>query len=225
VVAAAVGVVRFWGAMKAADVGTAGAPPSVPLSTSILAAAKQLFLHEKFARCTAQRSRYLAHLGVFYGFVGLLVVTVWAVLVMFVLRPLAPNVFAYPFSFWNPMKLLANLSTVAFIAGCVLMIRDRMAWGGEGGASTRFDWAFLWLLLAVAVTGLTVELLRFADVRMLGYAVYFVHLVLVFSLLVYLPYSKFGHVVYRFVALVYAEHTGRNRLVAANIGNEAVVTP
>jgi len=43
------------------------------------------------------------------------------------------------------------------------------------------------------------------------YAVYFVHLVSVFGLFLLLPYSKLAHVVYRTLALVHAERTGRGK--------------
>ena len=77
------------------------------------------------------------------------------------------------------------------------------------------------MLLGVAVTGMFTQILRFAagnvpegaDPTGLQYAawgIYFVHLILVFDLLVCLPFSKFAHVLYRTVALIYAEHSGRN---------------
>jgi quinone-modifying oxidoreductase subunit QmoC len=127
---------------------------------------------------------------------------------------------AYPFGLAHPMKMLANVGGVLLIVGCVKAIRDRTHPGEGSAASTPFDWIFVWLLLGVGVTGFVTEIFRFAvepttsvGLEYTAYAVYFVHLVLVFGLLVYLPYSKFAHMLYRTVALVYAERSGRTREV------------
>jgi len=176
-----------------------------------------IFTHNKFTKCTSQASRWTVHLAAFYGFLALFVVTVWAVIDLY-FNPTVLGIEAmYPFGLLHPMKILANIGCVVLIFGCVKAITDRISGGDEVGASTTFDWIFVWLLLSVAVTGLLTEILRFvaepaeiAGLTYFAYAVYFVHLVCVFDLLVYLPYSKFAHILYRTVALIYAEHTGRD---------------
>jgi len=67
-------------------------------------------------------------------------------------------------------------------------------------SSTYFDWFFLITLTGVVLTGIASEMFRLVHAGAM-YAVYFVHLVLVFGLLLYAPYSKFAHLAYRTVAL------------------------
>jgi quinone-modifying oxidoreductase subunit QmoC len=61
------------------------------------------------------------------------------------------------------------------------------------------------------LTGFATELLHFLRMEPLRYVAYSVHLVAVFVLSWMLPYSKLAHVVYRTLALVYSESTGRGR--------------
>jgi quinone-modifying oxidoreductase, subunit QmoC len=216
------GIVRFWLAMKAADEAAGRYQPTVGIVPSIVNTVKLIFTHDKFAQCQAKQSRRWAHLGAFYGFVALFLVSVWAVVALYMINPLIANHeqhLLYPFALWNPWKILANLGCIALIAGCIIAIRDRLSGKPEAGANTSFDWLFVALLFSVGTTGLLTELLRLiaspgpdaaTPLQLLAYAVYFVHLVVVFQLLVYLPYSKFAHVLYRTVALVYVEHSGRN---------------
>jgi quinone-modifying oxidoreductase subunit QmoC len=215
------GVVRFWRAMKAADSASGGYTPVLGVVPSIIRVLRPIFTHEKFGKCNSHAARRLAHLSAFYGFATLFIVSIWAVVALYIINPLIENDLHYPFGLLNPWKMLANLGGIVLIVGCVIAIRDRLAGKEESAESTPFDWIFAWLLLGVAVTGLLTEVLRLvAEPRELtalvsaAYAVYFVHLVLVFDLLVYLPYSKFAHIVYRTVALVYGEHTGRNQEAA-----------
>ncbi len=213
------GAMRLWRLMKAADARAGNTAPAKDLSPSIRSVLKNVVLHDDFAVCTTERPRTFSHLLVFYGFIALFLVAVWVVLLSLTARfnPLLQDDFVYAFNFWNPWRMLANLGGTAVVAGCGLMIWERLRKGKQIGAGTYSDWAFLGTLLAVVLTGFLSEALHYARMEPHRFAVYFVHLVCVFALLMYLPYSKFAHLVYRAVAMVYAEHSGRKGETAAAV--------
>jgi quinone-modifying oxidoreductase subunit QmoC len=45
--------------------------------------------------------------------------------------------------------------------------------------------------------------------RYIAYSMYYIHLISVFMLIAYLPWTKLGHLVYRTAALTYARYMGR----------------
>ncbi len=228
-----VGVLRFWRAMKTADRAAGIMAPSTGIISSWIKTIKSILVHDRFSSCNSQASRKTAHLGAFYGFAALFVVTVWAVVALYIINPMIPGHdqdIAYPFAILNPWKILANLGGIALVVGCVLAILKRRCGDEDAPASSSFDWLFLILLSIVGITGLLTEIFRYVaephggkGLTFAAYSVYFVHLVAVFDLLVYLPYSKLAHVLYRTVALVYAEHSGRNEKIPQAGGPETVL--
>jgi len=230
-IAGLLGIRRFWRAMKAADGWDSGRKPEASVVQSFIRTLISIIKHNKFTKCTDKRSRFLSHFIVFYGFMGLFFLTGWAIIVMFGIMPLTdPDIplFTYPFGLWNPANIAGNIFAIALIAGCILMIRDRMQEVENGGSSNLFDWMFVIILLSVGITGVITEFARFADFKTFGYILYFAHLVLVFALLIYLPYSKFAHMLYRTTALVYGEYSGRNKGKAGPVKireKEKVSTP
>jgi quinone-modifying oxidoreductase subunit QmoC len=166
-----------------------------------------VFRHDHFATCTSARSRVVSHLGVFFGFGALTAVTLWVITSG--INPLVRGEFVYPFSFFSPWKVLANLGGLALLGGCFLMIRDRLREGEYRGVNTYFNWTLLATLFIVVVTGFAAETLHYLRLEPHRHVVYFVHLVFVFALLVTMPYSKFAHLIYRTTALVFAERIGR----------------
>ena len=60
--------------------------------------------------------------------------------------------------------------------------------------------------MAVGVTGLAAELFRLIGIPVLGYVVYYLHLVSVMMLFLYMPYTKFAHLVYRTFALAFERY-------------------
>jgi len=209
-----VGMVRFWRGLKS------GVPPEVienpakGMGASIRATFANVFLHRDFTKCTKASNRFYAHSLLFYGFLALTVVTFVVITHRF--NPLIRGEFIYPFNFWSPWKLLANAGGLAVVAGCFLMLRDRFVEDPGAGRSTWFDWSLLWLLMFVALSGFAVEFLHYARLEPHRHAAYFLHLLLILTLFLYLPYSKLAHVAYRFVALVFVEWTGRRREEASH---------
>ncbi len=195
-VAAVISAMRFWNGM------TQQVPPngSRSVASSFAAAVKVILTHAKFRSCTERRGRFISHLLTFYGFGGLFVTTILVVVSAYIFH-------YYPLPLLHPFKILGNLSTLALTVGVIMIISDRSSKSSE--TSTATDWSFIWILATVAVTGFATQVLRFANVALAAYPVYLLHLVVVFALLIYLPYSRFAHMIYRTVALAYADYSGR----------------
>lgn len=201
-------VKRFWRAMEAADARVGIVTPAKGLRRSIVAVLKNIVTHDKFTSCTKTRSRSFSHLCVFFGFLALSLVAIWVITAKY--NPLIPDGFIYPFWFWDPWKILANAAGAAIVAGCVWMAVERLRDREQAGTGTFSDWSLLATLLAVVITGFIAEAFHYIRLEPHRHVAYFVHLVFVFALLMYLPYSKFAHVVYRTTAMVYAEYSGRD---------------
>ena len=77
------------------------------------------------------------------------------------------------------------------------------------GANGYADYLFLYIIFFTGLTGVGAWLIRVAGLPMLAYVTYFLHMVCVFFLLWYMPYSKFAHMIYRTLALIHARRIGR----------------
>jgi quinone-modifying oxidoreductase subunit QmoC len=196
------GGVRYWRAMST-EMGGDGAGPRRALVPTLLTTLR----HRKFDECrthaagsrtTNQGHLYGTHLAVFYGFLGLVVTTTSVGIGIYAFGYLTP------WPLWHPVKLLGNVSGFAVIAALAVFAWRRIADGDRAGKSTYSDWLFLAILLLTTLTGFLCQALRLADLPRLAYPMYVVHLVLIFFLLVYLPYAKFAHVVYRTTAMLHA---------------------
>jgi quinone-modifying oxidoreductase subunit QmoC len=165
-----------------------------------------IFKHRKFKQCdeeaVGQKETFKSHLNrthlaVFYGFAGLVVTTASVGIGIYAFGYLTP------WPVWHPVKILGNVSGLAVIVASGVFLYRRLADREKAGKSTYSDWLFLTILGLTTVTGFLSELVRLAG-SSLAYVIYFIHLVFIFFLLVYLPYSKFAHLVYRFVAMLYS---------------------
>jgi quinone-modifying oxidoreductase subunit QmoC len=157
--------------------------------------------HAKFNECTENKDRSVSHMLVLFSFIGLFIVTNIFFVAIYGLQ------IHGPYSQLNPVKWLANVSGVALIIGSILLIKQRMNKPDQKSAYK--DWLLLGLVLGLGVSGMGTQLARLAGWAAVSYAIYFIHLMLVWCTFAFLPFSKLAHLVYRTVAMTYAEYAGR----------------
>jgi quinone-modifying oxidoreductase subunit QmoC len=182
------------------------------LFPAVYAAIREALAHRKFSECEQFPLSRWAHACLFYGFLTLFTVSgLVVVLTRFGVR--------YPFPVLHPLKIIGNLAGALLILGSTYFVLQRRRASRNGDASSWFDWVLLLDLLLVGATGMLTEVFRCADIAMLAYPTYFVHLVSAFVLLVGLPYSKFSHVVYRTLALTVQRYERLTALALTQLEN------
>ncbi|WP_333653756.1 quinone-interacting membrane-bound oxidoreductase complex subunit QmoC [Dissulfurispira sp.] len=192
------GIKRYWADMSA-GVGAQG-----NIADSIKATITEILAHKRFEKCNVTKDRKTAHLLVFYAFIGLAITTTLAIVYLYGFH------YESPYPLYDPLKLIGNISALALLYGITAVIVNRLKNAKKAGKGSYFDWLFIAVVAAIAVTGMGAQLFRLANIGFLAYPTYFAHLVFVFFLFAYAPFSKMAHMVYRATAMVFAKHTKRD---------------
>lgn len=210
----AIGVSRYWKDM----VRTTGINPTGNISGAITGTISDILTHKRFEMCNVTKSRKLAHMLVFFSFIGLAITTSWAVLYLYgyeIMHALGKTPPAWllgpsPYPLTDPLKWLANISAMMLMVGIFMVINNRKKNEEKAGKGGYYDWLLIYIIFAVMATGILSELFRLADLALLSYLIYFAHLVVVFFLFAYAPFSKMAHMLYRATAMVFAKATARD---------------
>ena len=165
----------------------------------------EILTHKNFNICSTNSTRFWGHLLIFYGFLGAMATAGLALI-----SDLFFNLSA-PIPLLNPIKILGNLSGIAMLIGSIMVIIKRLQTKENISISTYSDWILILFIFGVALTGLLTEIMRLTATPFIAYNTYFIHLVFIFFLLWYAPYSKLAHMFYRTLALVYLKMNDRNK--------------
>ena len=207
VVCFAIGVSRYWKDMARAS----GKTSQGGIASSLTSTIGEILSHTRFEKCNVTKDRKLAHMLVLFSFIGLAITTAWAVAYLYgpsIMKLLGLKPFSWmlgpsPYPLTDPLKWLANISALGLLIGITLVVRNRYKNQEKAGLGGYYDWLLITTIYLIVGTGILAELFRLGDIAILAYPVYFIHLVVVFFLFAYAPFSKMAHMVYRTTAMVF----------------------
>lgn len=178
---------------------------------------EEIITHKRFDECEdgpktgkAEPGRKIGHAALVWGFIILAFVTAVVALGHWGGKVVPMIKIETPMPMLFPVKILANIGAIALLVGLALLTVRRVMQNPANHGSSYYDWYLLGIIWLVAVTGCLAQCFRLADCLHSAFIVYYLHLVFVWMLFAYLPWSKLGHLVYRTAALVYVRMYGRN---------------
>jgi quinone-modifying oxidoreductase subunit QmoC len=193
---AVIGIRKFWKDMKKQCPPGETDMKRLPLFRVL----GEILSHSSFSSCSSRKSGKWAHMLLFFGFLLLILVTLYAIW-----ATISHN---YPLPLSNPFKILGNLASLMIYTGLGIMVWQRLSNKSVFGKSGYSDWLLLIAIALLTLSGTLVQLARFGNWE-LAYHLYFFHLVAVWFVIMYLPFTKLGHIFYRTAALLYARSIGR----------------
>lgn len=204
------GVSTMWKKMsESLDLKPNFRPSVVQFITEFLwPSVQEIISHNRFNECGANKDRVNGHKPLMLAFIGLLIVTTYGFIRKDLIGIINPAMHA-PIPLWDPIKILANVSAVAMIYGIFLLWGKRSNDENVSGSKGNFyDWFLIYEIATVGVSGLLAELTRLAGIGSLAYFFYYIHLVAIMMLFLYMPYTKFAHLVYRTFAMAFERYRG-----------------
>lgn len=158
------------------------------------------FTQKRYAECEKKHEHpvfmpWLLHLGLMLGYVTMLV------LVMVFIEKLQSG----PEIVWQ-VHIFGYLASIGLIAGTVYFIRNRIRRNYvQYKKSHGTDWVFVVLLFIIVLTGILQHIFHRTGLTEMANYTYVVHLMSVVPWLLRMPFSKWAHLIYRPLAMFFAE--------------------
>jgi heterodisulfide reductase subunit C len=147
------------------------------------------------------RRRWLIHALTIWGFLGLLTATGldWGLALIGVKKT------GTPVPIWYPSRLIGTLAGISLVYGVSMFMINRVRKINRASQfSTASDWLLLVLLLITGASGFFIEVaLYLPSAPAWGYWVFLFHVAVAMELMLFLPFTKFAHAMYRPVALFF----------------------
>ena len=147
------------------------------------------------------RRRWLIHALTIWGFLGLLAATT----LDYGMDLLGIKATGTPVPIWYPVRLLGTVAGLALMYGVTWFMIRRWEQARQGTDTSKpSDWLFLVLLWVSGFTGFLIEAALYVEpVPAWGYWVFLVHVAVAMELVLFLPFTKFAHAMYRPVSLFF----------------------
>lgn len=147
------------------------------------------------------RRRWFIHATTIWGFIGLLIATT----LDYGLDVIGVKETGTPIPIWYPSRLIGTIGGLMLMYGVTMFAVNRwQRYNRAATVSTPSDWTFLALLWMTGFTGFLIEVALYVPpTPVWGYWVFLVHVAIAMELLLFIPFTKFAHVIYRPVALFF----------------------